>query len=314
MADTQIYKEWADAGFPNQLDFARNHKHASTKQILEALAKHRDPISRKTKKAYEYRKITADSPGVYQMDLLDLSNYANRNNGYKFLLTVIDVYSRYAYVFPLKSKSPAEVLKHLKPEVLTQARTMTHDSGAEFKGEVKAYLANKNIKTYITEPDDHNKLGVINRFHRTLREKIKEAFLASKTLRYVDILEKIVLAYNTSTHRALNATPEDVLFGNEQGLDNKEKNRLSDLIGMRVRKLLKPQNFNSKKSTLQNYSDEVYEVTGISGNKVILSDNTQHPIYRVKIAKSEEPGIYNSQDNLRRNNLANRRLALEDII
>ena len=70
------------------------------------------------------------------MDLIDLSPYSSSNENMKFLLTFIDIFSHFAYVKPLKSKSQNDVLKAVKSFITDRNRPdrIRSDLGAAFKG------------------------------------------------------------------------------------------------------------------------------------------------------------------------------------
>ena len=89
--------------------------------------------------------ITACGIGMIQADLIDMGRPTREGPQYKYILTCVDVYSRYAWTFPIKKKSPDEILPHIKsvyhdiafkayPEAPIQTPlTFTCDDGSEFK-------------------------------------------------------------------------------------------------------------------------------------------------------------------------------------
>ena len=127
--------------------------------------------------------ITARSIGFYQVDLLDFSKYASHNNGYKWILIAIDIKSRYGFAVPLKDKRADTVLEAAK--TLPTPHSWTSDNGSEFTNtKIKEWFAENNIDARFAEPGDHNKLGIVDRFSRTLRAKITKYFASHDTLNW----------------------------------------------------------------------------------------------------------------------------------
>jgi transposase InsO family protein len=95
----------------------------------------------KTRKT-AYNKITSHGVNdIWQADLLDVQKWSKFNQGYRYILTIIDIYSRFAWVIPLKTKTTDEVREALEELLRTYNLTnFTTDNGKEFTGnEVKNY-------------------------------------------------------------------------------------------------------------------------------------------------------------------------------
>ena len=125
-----------------------------------------------------YIPISADKVGTLQADLIDMSKLASHNKNYKWILNVIDVYSRKVWSFPIKTKEPTNVLPAIKKVVADVAEVdkLTTDSGGEFKGSVSKYLKDNNFTQVFANPTDNTKLrtGMVERYHKTLLNKNKE--------------------------------------------------------------------------------------------------------------------------------------------
>ena len=135
------------------------------------------------------------------------------NDGFRYILTCIDVLSRYAWAVPVRSKSVKDMLIAVKrlfeiahPRVPQRLQT---DKGNEFfNKEVSALLRQKGIHHFASNSD--KKAAVVERFNRTLKTRIWVYFTAHQTIRYVDVLDDIVNAYNHSVHRSIRMRPVDV--------------------------------------------------------------------------------------------------------
>jgi len=144
----------------------------------------------------------------WQADLMDVSRDSHKNQGITFLLNVIDVYTRYAYIQPLKTKTKSNIIKAFKiilnvakPEIL-----MT-DAGSEFiSNEFKKLMKDQGINHQIAEVADHNRMGVVERFNRTFRGYL-EKYKTLNGPRYIDDLQLLANNYNTSYHTGIKSTP-----------------------------------------------------------------------------------------------------------
>lgn len=154
---------------------------------------------------------------LFQIDLVDVSNISTHNDGFRYLLTCIDVFSKYAWVIPLKTKSGREVTAAFerilteRPCMMTQA-----DKGAEWLNSTfQAMMSQKNIKFYTSENEDI-KAAIVERFNRTIKSKMWRYFTYKNTRRYLDVLSDLVHSYNNTYHRSIGMTPSEVNSSNEQ--------------------------------------------------------------------------------------------------
>ena len=119
-----------------------------------------------------------------------MSNLATANKNYKYLLVAIDVYSRLGFVVPMKNKTSTTVNTALI-EILDQTEpTMINcDNGSEFiNAAFKKILTNRGIDVNYVDVGAHHALGTIDRYVRTLREKINKYMEMYNTTTYIDVL------------------------------------------------------------------------------------------------------------------------------
>ena len=149
---------------------------------------------------------------VLQLDLVDLSNLATANKNYKYLLVAIDVYSRIAFVVAIKNKTTSTI-NNAVVEILdrTEPNTITTDQGSEFiNSDFKKLLASRGIDIIYVDVGNHHGLGLVDRFVRTLREKINKYMEMHNTTTYIDVLQTIVKNYNLAYHSGIKKAPIDV--------------------------------------------------------------------------------------------------------
>lgn len=154
---------------------------------------------------------------LWQADLSDMRTYSKYNDGFNYILCVIDVFSKYAFARCLKKKN-SETIKECFESIFTEANvTPTHiqsDKGTEFVSKyVREYFNSKNINYYTTNNPDI-KASIVERFQRTLKMKMWRYFTHNNTYRYVDIIQDLLHSYNHSYHRSIKMCPCDVNFNN----------------------------------------------------------------------------------------------------
>ena len=158
------------------------------------------------KKPREYRKIiTMGIDDQWQADLVEMRAYSNE--GYNYLLCVIDCFSKFAWCKPLKTKSGDETAEAFK-KIFEEGRSCKYlqfDEGKEFYNKkVKALLEEKNIKYFSTHAGQ--KAAIVERFNRTLKTRMWKYFTANETRKWIDIIQNLVDDYNNTFHRTIKMT------------------------------------------------------------------------------------------------------------
>ena len=153
-------------------------------------------------------------------DLVEVQPLAKYNRGIRYLLTVLDVLSKYAWVQPLKDKTGVALVKAFE-KILKEGRRhpnrLQTDRGKEFYNRTfQRWLDEQDIKHFSTEGDA--KASVVERFNRTLKERLYRYFTAANTLRFDDVLPELVQGYNATRHRSIGMAPQDVTWDNEEAV------------------------------------------------------------------------------------------------
>ena len=154
---------------------------------------------------------------TWSADLIDKSSLSKFNNNYKFKLTVIDIFTKYAWAIPLKNKSGLFITNGFKT-ILSEGRKpemLWVDRGSEFynntfKSLLKEYGTGKaasGIELYSTYSD--LKAVFIERFNRTLLHIIKKPMFINGDGNWVNILIDAVVTYNNNIHSTISMTPVD---------------------------------------------------------------------------------------------------------
>lgn len=153
----------------------------------------------------------------WQGDLVDVKEFARQNDGHKYILTAIDLFSRYAFAIPIKDKQGNTVLAGIKKILKDrQPAKFQTDQGKEFVNQsVQRFLKNQGIH-FFTSLNQDIKCAVVERFNRTLRNRMFKYFTANGTRRYIDILPQLIEAYNRTIHRSVGMRPIDVTEAREK--------------------------------------------------------------------------------------------------
>ena len=166
----------------------------------------------------QFRRLKVIVTGIrdqYEADLADMQRLKGRNDGTAFLLVVIDVFSRFMWVEPLKNKSDQEVVEGFR-RIFARApipRRLRTDRGKEFSGQKSQdYFDTINVEQWAAH-NDEMKASFAERAIRTLKSKIWSFIRQRKTYRYIDQLQDMVFAYNNTKHRSTQMKPSAVTRG-----------------------------------------------------------------------------------------------------
>ena len=163
------------------------------------------------------RVIVGGIDELWQMDLADMQTMAPENDGYRYLLVCIDVFSKYLWVIPLKTKTGPALVTAFK-KILESGRKpekIQTDQGTEFFNKhFKELMKKEEIHLYNTY--NETKASVVERVIRTLKTRMWRYFTAKKTMRYIEVLQDLVDSYNRSKHRSIQKKPINVTQKNER--------------------------------------------------------------------------------------------------
>jgi len=136
-----------------------------------------------------------------------MQSFERDNKGYRYILTVIDIFSRYAWAIPVKSKTGDDIFNVF--ETIFRERKpdkIQFDEGKEFYHRtVKELLGKEGIEYFSTNSD--NKVAIVERFNRTLKTRMWKYYTEKNTRNWLPVLHKFVLSYNNTTHSSIGMTP-----------------------------------------------------------------------------------------------------------
>ena len=175
-------------------------------QLADALYK---PIIQKFKKRKVYSSFRDNIWGV---DLADMQLLSKFNKGFRFLLCVTDIFSKYAWVFPSKDKKGISIVNAFQKILIESNRKPNKiwvDKGSEFyKNSFKKWLQDNDIEMYSTH--NEGKSVIAESFIRTLKNKIYKYMTSISKNMYIDKLDDIVKKYNNTYHTSIKMKAVDV--------------------------------------------------------------------------------------------------------
>lgn len=145
---------------------------------------------------------------------------AKENDGYKYILTAIDTFSKKAYAEPIKAKSAIEIVKAFEKIMKRNSRQIEivrHDRGKEFMNwHFQNFLEKHKVRQQYCFTSLPTKCAIIESFNRTLRLYIQRFFAKQEILnnnyrkRYIDRLQSLMDTYNSTIHTTTKFRPNDV--------------------------------------------------------------------------------------------------------
>lgn len=183
----------------------------------------------------------------FQADLVDYTKYEKWNKGFKFILMIMDIFSRKAWAFPLRSKrgkEVAEVLDSLFSNIPTPQRLQV-DEGKEFYNrDVKQVLNKDGIELFSIF--SQYKCAHVERLNRTIKEKLEKIFTATNNRNWIDYLDEVMISYNNTTHSTTKFKPNEINQSNEKEVfQNIIKSRKPTQTKKRLKTLLLARGFAS---------------------------------------------------------------------
>ena len=234
------------------------------------------------------RVIVNNIDEIWAADLVEMQQFSKWNKGNRYLLTTIDVFSKYGWIVPLKDKKGETITKAFQ-SIFKEGRKPKYlwtDKGSEFyKKHFKDLLNKHNITLYSTENEE--KSSVVERWNRTIKNKMWKRFTAQGNTMYLDILPKILKQYNNIKHSSIKMTPteaskkknEGTVYFNLFGNLTQSSSQAKFQVGEKVR-ISKYKRKLFDRGYTENWSEEVFIIDKIQYTNPIT--------YKLKDLNNEE--------------------------
>ena len=240
-------------------------------------------LHKPVRKKFKRRKTIV--PGAHfqmQADLVDFSLLKPYNDNYKYILVVVDVFSKKAFIAYLKTKSSSDMIEAFE-RVMSKTdkfQKLQTDMGREFLNRpFQSWLKQHHIEHFHTKNFD-TKATIAERFIRTLKERLWRYF--TNTRRYVEVLPALVESYNNTYHRTIGRAPNSVNAENQEAVwltlyADPELRKPKLKVGDQVRLSMTRMRF--RKGYLPGWTDELFQVAQV------FRDNP--PYYKIKDLQGE---------------------------
>ena len=213
---TDPYKLWHH--IRSRPDRPEGIKYKQVKEWMNVQPTHN--IHKYPKTRFEREPIIVESiDEQWDADLIVITDLAKFNDGYSYILVLIDLFSRFCWARVIKKKTGVEVV-HAFQSVFKEGRkcqSLRTDRGTEF--------TNKHFQDYIQTQKVHHlktysetKASYAERMNLTLQRKLYKYFYEKQTYRYIDVLQDIVDSYNATIHNTIGMSPKDVNRSNSLSL------------------------------------------------------------------------------------------------
>lgn len=241
-----------------------------------------------------------------QADLVEMIPYMSKNDGMKYILTVINIFSKKAYVRAVKNKSGIEVTRAMESILNSLGHPIEYlhvDNGKEFYNNyMKRMLQQRSINLFSTFTT--KKAAIVERFNRTLKNKMWKQFSMRGSYKWIDILDKLVDEYNNDIHRTIKMRPNDVDKATERYLLNtvyrpkiprtlKPKFKVGDMVRISKYKHI------FEKGYTPNWTSEIFKIRSVQQTNPItylLIDLTgnliEGTVYAEELQLVADPRLY----------------------
>ena len=269
-------------------------------------------ITKPAFKNYPTRQVISNYPNeIWSVDLVELSKISDDNDNYKYLLCIVDVFTRFAWVIPLKNKSEKDVLDGFKKAVKDNKNVyptyIWSDQGKEFKNKsMTKWCSDNDIKQYSTY--GNSKSSIVERFNRTMKNIMWKWLLGHRTYRYIDDLPDMVQQYNNNVHRSIKMTPQQAKNLDDKGIQKLWFHQYSDTktnphpqkfkVGDVVRLSLAKDTF--KKAYEGNWTQKLYKIREALNTipwtynvESLDGEAVEGSFYEAELQKSESTGDEN---------------------
>lgn len=265
-------------------------------------------LHKPARKNYKRRRVIIKGlHDLWQADLVEMQPYAKSNKGFRYILVVINAFSKYVWVMPLKSKKSKDVtlaFEAILRRSKNPPKNLHTDLGTEFYNRNFSELVKKyKINHYSTF--SNLKASIVERVNRTLKNIMWRQFTIQGNYKWLDILEKIVQKYNNTVHRTTGYKPNSVDNKNaEEILSNsyshlktvdpkKPKLKVNDFV--RISKHREA----FDKGYTPNWSSEIFQIQKVqltNPTSYLLKDynneDVQGGFYEEELQKVKYPDVY----------------------
>jgi hypothetical protein len=243
---------------------------------------------------------------LWQIDLVEMHKFSKSNSGFNYILTVICVFSKFAWAVPVKRKTGAAVTAAIS-SIFKQGRipkSIHSDMGREFyNSHFSALMKSHNINHYSTYST--MKAFICERFNRTLKNLMWKQFSLQGHYKWLDMLPKLLKLYNGSFHRTVKMKPCDIVSKDIEKhlLDTvykiKPQNSKAAKFKLNDRVRISKAKAEFAKGYTPNWSNEIFKIVKVQKTRPVtylLHDYLDQPVlggfYEQELQKTKVDEVY----------------------
>lgn len=267
-----------------------------------------DELHKPARKNFQRRRVIIKGLNdLFQADLVEMIPYARVNRGHRYILVVINAFSKFLWAYPVKRKTGRDVTEAMK-KVLTSLPTLPKnlqtDMGKEFYNkEFQSLIKKFSINHYSTY--SNLKSSIVERVNRTLKNMMWKQFSMQGHYKWLDLLPKLVKQYNSTKHRTTGFKPKDVSNRNAKEILEKAYSHTKTVdpkkpkfsVGDRVR--ISKHRAEFSKGYTPSWSNEIFTIVKVrlsNPTTYILEDPDAQQIkggfYEYELQKTKHPDTY----------------------
>lgn len=247
------------------------------------------------KKKFPRRRVISRFPfELFMADLIDYKNYSRFNKGYRYILVMIDCFTRMTYTAPLvlkNAENTAQALESIFSNFSRYPINLVTDDGLEFfNSKVHDIFTTYGINHYSTPTKTKQKASMAERVIRTLKTRLQRHFDAVKKPRWIDVLSQITTNYNQTPHRSIGMAPAMVTDVNRKRVYKRLYPHETLTVvcklreGDKVRRIIEKTEF--AKGYTENWSSEIFVIQSVRQSNSVC-------YYKIKTLDNKVvPGIY----------------------
>ena len=284
----------------------RKTKNVKSRRVKKKTGKKKlaDELHKPIKRNFTRRRVIVNHiDEIWCSDLVEMQQFSKWNKGYRYLLMVLDVFSKYGWIVPLKDKKGETVAEAFK-KIFKEGRKPQYlwtDKGKEYYNKhVKELLDKNKITLYSTENEE--KSSVCERWNRTIKSEMWKQFTVQGNTMYLDMLPKILKQYNNTKHSSIKMTPIEAskkkneglvyfnLYGDMETLKQKPKFKKGDKV-----RISKYKRNVFDKGYTPNWTEEVFTVDKIQYTnpityklKDLRGEDIQGSFYELELLEAKQ--------------------------
>lgn len=269
-------------------------------------------ILKPVKKNKVFSSYVANYPAhIYQIDILVYDRY--EYNKYKYILVVIDIYSRYVQARAMTNRNLETILENYKDIIKTMGPPFKIEADNEFNKKLFLNeLRDNNTRAYFFQTNEPNKNAIVERFNQTLARILQKVRVATKNYNWKSYLSDVIDNYNTTLHSTLNTEPYNIFILNNPSDQKHKISKINLEIGDIVRILNKKKVF--EKGDALTMSSKTYEIIDIIGEKIYLNGiKKYYKQYELNKINNGTIDIEEPKNQIKENNIR-KLLKREDIL